>query len=338
LLDKRALSLYDLIMKKYIFLVVLLVVFAGLSAQNASLKTSKGFSIGADFAYYPKSEKLPGPLHFSPITGPFSGLEFRVVPSFTYTIFTPFSSNSLVSGNNLKIKTALEVSPVSLSPSFSLSFTPIAFLVFTTGAKIGSGWTFTPMNVNGMAAYNTLSHSYEALSPFSSMYYSLWFEGLFQFDLAAVMPGEWNHVVFVASYKPFYEAITQGGENGNPWLWQGSGENVNAWQYYSNIIIAYQMPLVVQTVGVQTEFESFYSLDSFAPRYAEWNPVFTTISINPLVNLQFSKNQNLIIQLGFSSRRSFTESSSSAENDLEKVYESREWYFKRLALSYSFSF
>ena len=137
----------------------------------------------------------------------------------------------------MKIKTALEVSPVSLSPSFSLSFTPIAFLVFTTGAKIGSSWTFAPMNVNGMAAYNPLSHSYEALSPFSSLYYNIWFEGLFQFDLAAVMPGDWNHVVFVASYKPYYEGISKGGENENPWLWQGSGENVNAWQYYSNIIL-----------------------------------------------------------------------------------------------------
>ena len=325
-------------MKKYITLIFLFLALTGIAAQNTSLKTAKGFSFSADFAYYPKSDKLPGPLHFSPITGPFSGLEFRVVPSFTYTIFTPFSSNSLVSGNNLKIKTALEVSPVSLSPSLSVSFTPVAFLVFSSGAKIGSGWTFAPMNVNGMASYDPLSHSYEALSPFSSMNYSLWFEGLFQFDLAAVMPGDWNHVVFVASYKPFYEGITKGGENGNPWLWQGAGENVNAWQYYSNIILAYQMPLMVQTIGVQTEFDSYYSADSFAYRYAQWNPVFTTVSINPLVNLQFSKNQNLIIQLGFSSRRSFTESSSSAENDLEKVYESREWYFKRLALSYSFSF
>jgi hypothetical protein len=324
-------------MKKYINLVLLLLALAGISAQNLNLKTAKGFSLGADFAYYPKSDKLPGSLHFSPITGPFSGLEFRVVPSYSYTIFTPFSESPLVSGNNVKLKTALELSPVSFCPSVSLSFTPIAFLVFSVGSKIGSGWTFTPMNVNGMASYNSASQSYEALSPFSSLYHSIWFEGLFQFDLAAVLPGEWNHVVFVASYKPFYEGISKGGENGNPWLWQGAGENVNAWQYYSNIIAAYQMPLIVQTVGVQTEIESFYSSDSFAPQYAAWNPVFTTVSINPLVNLQFSKKHNLIIQLGFSSRRSFTAASASADNDLAKVFESREWYFKRLALSYSFS-
>lgn len=305
-------------------------------AQNPGVKTDSAFSVGADFAYYPKSDKLPGSLHFSPVTGAFSGLEFRVVPSYSYTIFTPFSNNSLVSGNNVKIKAALELSPVSVCPSVSVSFTPIAFLVFSVGSKIGSGWTFAPMNVNGMASYDFSTHSYKALSPFSSLYHSVWFEGLFQFDLAAIKPGEWNHVVFVASCKPFYEGISEGGENGTPWLWQGSGENVNAWQYYSNIILAYQMPLIVQTVGVQTELESFYQTDSFAPQYASWNPTFTTVSINPLVNLQFSKNHNLIIQLGFSSRRSFTSDSSSADNDLQKNFEGREWYFKRLALSYSF--
>lgn len=325
-------------MKRLLFLFVMLQCVFCLFVQAADLKTDKGFSIATDFAYYTKSDKISGLVHFAPVTGAFSGLEFRIVPSFSYTIFTPFSSNTLVSGNNVKIKTALELSPVSLCPSVSVSFTPIAFLVVTTGVKIGSGWTFTPMNIDGMGSYDSLTHSYDALSPFSSLYHSIWFEGLFQFDLAALIPGEWNHVVFAASYKPFYEGITKGGENGNPWLWQGAGENANAWQYYSNIILAYQMPLVVQTVGVQTELESFYNTDCFASQYASWNPTFTTISINPLVNLQFSKNQNLIIQLGFSSRRSFTESSSSAENDLEKVYESREWYFKRLALSYSFSF
>lgn len=315
-----------------------LFVLLGAFAQNSGFNTTKDFSVGVDLAYYPKSDKIPGDLHFAPVSGPFSGLEFRVVPSFTYTIYTPFSTNSLVSGNNVKIKTSLEVSPVSLAQSLSVSFTPIAFLVFSSGAKIGSGWTFSPMNVDGMASYDAVSQSYQALSPFSSLYYSFWFEGVFQFDLAAVIPGEWNHVVFVASYKPFYEGFSIGGEHGSPWLWQGSGENVNAWQYYSSFIVAYQMPLLVQTVGIQTELESFYSNESFASRYAEWNPTFTTISINPLVNLQLTKKQNLIIQLGFSSRRSFTSNSSQADNDLEKVYQGIEWYFERFALSYSYSF
>ncbi len=324
-------------MKKILLLFLFLLLYADVFTQNAEPKTDSAFSIGADLAYYPKSNKLPGQVHFAPVTGPFSGLEFRVVPSFSYLVYTPFSKNPLVNGNNVKIKTSFEVSPVSIAPSVSISFTPIAFLVFTSGAKIGSGWTFTPLNVDGMASYDESAFSYKALSPFSALYHTYWFEGLFQFDLAAVLPGEWNHAVFVASYKPFYEGLTSGGENGNPWIWQGAGENVNAWQYYSNIIIAYQMPLVLQTAGVQLEFEGYYDSDSWAPRYASWNPEFTTVSINPLINLQFSKQHNLILQAGFSSRRSFTADSAGAQNDLEKVYESREWYFKRLALSYSFT-
>lgn len=307
-------------------------------ADTTGIRTQKGFSLGVDFAYYPKSNQLSGADHFAPLTGPFSGLEFRVVPGFSYTIFTPFSNNPLVKGNNVKVKTTLEVSPVSLSSTLSVSFTPIAFLVFSAGGDIGSGWSFAPMNVNGMASFDSSSNSYVALSPFSSLHSSIWFEGLFQFDLSALLPGEWNHVVLVATYKPYYDSITTGGENGNPWLWQGTGEKANGWQYYSNIILAYQMPLVLQTIGVQTEFHSFYSEKSFASQYQSWNPRFTTISINPLVNLMLASNHNLIIQAGFSSRRSFTQDSSSLEHDLLKQYEGREWFFKRFALSYSFTF
>ena len=326
-------------MKKILlFVLISFISVSILLADTTGIRTDKGFSLGVDFAYYPKSDAISGLDHFAPITGALSGLEFRVVPGFTYTIFTPFSDNPFVSGNNLKIKTTLEVSPVSLSSTLSVSFTPVAFLIFSTGANIGSGWSFAPMNVDGMAAFDSLSNSYEALSPFSSLYSSVWFEGLFQFDLAAVLPGEWNHVALVATYKPYYEALSTGGEDGNPWLWQGSGEKVNGWQYYSNIILAYQMPLLLQTIGIQTEFHSYYSENSFAAQYTRWNPCFTKISINPLVNLRFAPNHNLIIQAGFSSRRSFTQASSTLDHDLLKTYEGREWYFNRLAVSYSFTF
>lgn len=301
-----------------------------------SISTTIG--LGVDLAYYPLSEKVAGTTHFAPISGAYSGVEMRAVPYIAWVIPTPFSDNSLVKGNNLKIKAALEMSPVSLVSDFSLSFTPIAFLVFSTGIKAGSAWTFTPLNVDGMATYDTISAKYTPLSPLSSLYYNYWAEALFQFDLAAVFPGDWHHLAFVATYKPYYEALSNGGENGNPWYWQGSGEKANGWKYYSSMILAYQMPILLQTIAVQTEFESFYSNNSFAPEYEMWNPEFAKISISPLINLEFSQSQNLIILFGFSSRRSFTSSTASLKNDLQKTTMGREWFFNRIALSYSMKF
>lgn len=321
-------------MKKICVFFLALSFFYGF-AENAA---SGDFNLSVDLAYYPLSEKISGETHFSPLSAPYSGIELRTVASFTWTIPTPFSENPLVSGNNLKIKAALELSPVSFVPELSFSFTPIAFLIFSTGIKAGSGWTFTPLSVDGMAQYDNASSSYNPLSPFSSLYYNFWAEALFQFDLAALYPGEWNHIALVATYKPYYEALSKGGEGGNPWYWQGSGEKANGWKYYSSIIFAYQMPLLLQTIAVQTEFEGFYDASSFASTYQAWDPCFTKISISPLVNLEFSKSQNLIILFGFSSRRSFSAETSNLQNDLEKTTIGREWFFNRIALSYSIRF
>lgn len=313
------------------------IIFFALSLSFSFAERSLFQSLGLtfDLAYYPLSEKIPGKSHFAPISGPFNGLEMRIVPFIAWTMPTPFSDNPLVSGNNLKIKAALELSPVSFVPDFSIAFTPIAFLNFSTGIKAGSGWTFAPLNVDGMASYDRLTHEYNPLSPFSSLYFSFWAEALFQFDLAALFPGDWNHLAFVATYKPYYESLSNGGGNGTPWYWQGSGEKANGWKNYSSIILAYQMPFFIQTIAVQTEFECFYSKKSFAQAYEAWNPTFTKISISPLVNLEFSKSQSLIILLGFSSRRSFISETADFDNDLQKTYIGREWFFNRVAFSYS---
>ena len=160
------------------------------------------------------------------------------------------------------------------------------------------------------------------------------------FDLAAVKPGDWNHVVTYASYKLTYQAITSGGENGNPWLWQLGGEKINGWQYSANFIVAYQMPMVLQTVGVQTELSGqLNGRKDFAPQYHDMNPDFMGISVSPLMVFEFSKKDALTVQFKFGSRRSYTEKASASKGVLTGLKQSgREWYFNRVALSYKHSF
>ena len=98
------------------------------------------------------------------------------------------------------------------------------------------------------------------------------------------------------------------------------------------------MPLVLQTVGVQAEFEGYYNSSSFNSIYENWNPTFMKISINPVCILQLTKKQSLTIQAGFSSRRSFSTKLNANETDLNLKYTGREWYFNRIALSYCYNF
>ena len=324
-------------MKKNIFLLfILILVTVGVFAE-AETK----FILITDFAYYPKSSPVAMGLpqddvsRFAPLDGFYSAVEARVTGKMDYKIPTPFGTNPLVKGNNVTISPALEISPVTLMPQFFVAFTPIAFLKFTASAKIGTGWDF--IGIKGMGDLDSAENGYKSLTPFKNYFYEFRLSNLFQFDVGAIVPGDWTHVVMQASYDILYTGLT-GVENGTPWIWQASGEKANGWNYYSQIILGYQMPLVLQTVGLQFELSGYYDEASFDAKYLDWNPSFMRVNINPICILKFNENHSLTIQTRFSSRRGFSSDRGEDATNFNLNYNGREWWFERVALSYSYSF
>ena len=325
-------------MKKTIFTILFLFVVMVCAFAN---EPSYNFNLTTDFAYYPKSVPVvignaqDDISRFAPITGFYSGVEARVTGKFNYKIPTPFGTNGLVKGNNVTISPALEISPVTLMPQLFVAFTPIAFLKFTASAKVGTGWDF--IGINGMGVLESSEVGYKALSPFKNYFYEFRLSNLFQFDLGAIVPGDWTHVVTQASYDIMYTGLT-GVENGTPWIWQASGEKANGWNYYSQIILGYQMPLVLQTVGVQLELSGYYNETSFDAKYLEWNPAFMRVNINPICILKFNDQHALTIQTRISSRRGFSSDRAEDATNFNLDYNGREWWLERVAFSYSYTF
>ena len=306
-----------------------------------AVETDTSFSIVSDFAYYPKSSPVVMGLpqddvsRFAPLDGFYSAVEARVTGKMDYKILTPFGDNPLVKGNNVTISPALEISPVTLMPQFFVAFTPIAFLKFTASAKIGTGWDF--IGIKGMGDLDSAENGYKSLTPFKNYFYEFRLSNLFQFDVGAIVPGDWTHVVMQASYDILYTGLT-GVENGTPWIWQASGEKANGWNYYSQIILGYQMPLVLQTVGLQFELSGYYNESSFDAKYVEWNSDFMRVNINPICILKFNENHALTIQTRFSSRRGFSSDKGSSATNFNLDYNGREWWLERIAFSYAYSF
>ena len=326
-------------MKKIIFLfVILFLVTVGVFAQS---EAETKFSLVTDFAYYPKSSPVvmgtseDDVSRFALIDGIYSGVEARVTAKMDYKIPTPFGTNPLVKGNNVTISPALELTPVTIMPQLFVAFTPIAFLKFTASAKIGTGWDF--IGIKGIGIFDSAETGYSSLPTFQNYFYEFRLSNLFQFDLGAIVPGDWTHVVTQATYEIMYSGLT-GIANGTPWVWQSGGEKVNGWNYYSQIILGYQMPLVLQTVGLQFEFSGYYDDSSFDPVFAEWNPSFARVNINPICILKFNDKHSLSIQTRFSSRRGFSSSVGNDKTNFNLNYNGREWFFERVALSYSYSF
>lgn len=309
------------------------------SAASAVDSPSWDFSATVDFAYYPKSEYIKGGTHFAPITGPYSGLEGRITGKANYTIPTPLGDNWLLNSANLVLQGNLELSPVSVMPGAEVKFTPLPFLVFSAGAQAGTGWNL--LGIRGMAGLNS-TFEYDDITPFTSWFLKWYAQATFQFDTGAIWPGDWTHFQIMYSYQVYYTMLSAK-NNGEVWMWQAAGNRVNGLKNYQNLILAYQMPLILSRVGVLAEWDGYYSSNAFT------NPLykgdFCQVSISPMAQLSFTEKDTLSILLGFSSRRSFTtdhirdsEGKTNDRRETSMTYDGYEWFFNRLALSYTHTF
>ena len=316
----------------FLSLVAMSIFSFNLAAQDSNpLK----FSITTDFAYYPKSNYIAGGSHFAPLTGAYSGVEGRVTGNMDYKIATPLGEHWLLSSANVGLNASVEISPVSVKPGVSVSFTPLPFLVFSTGAQAGTGWNLA--GLRGMA-YLTGSGSgleYKDYNPFQTWFVKWYAQGTFQFDTGALIAGDWSHFQIMYTYQVYYAGLTSA-KTTDVWMWQCSGNKTNGWNNYQNLVLAYQMPLVLSRIGVLTEFEGHYSNSDFA--YEAYNGSFETISISPLMQFTLGEKDSLAVLCGFSSRRSFSEAHTESINETYLTYAGREWFFNRIALSWSHNF
>ncbi len=307
-----------------------LVALVPLSALD--LPENTALSITTDFAFSPKTDYVAGQDHFAPVTGFYGGLEGRIVGKFTYKIPTPLGDNWLLNSANVELASTFELTPITMKPGIQATFTPLPFLVFSAGTEIGTGWTIA--GLKGTGTWNGIN-DYEACTPFSKWFWKAWAQATFQFDTGALIPGDWTHVVMLASYQIYYHSLL-GEADKDIWLWQNSGEKVNGLQQYVNAVLAYQMPLVIKRVGVMFEMDGYLSDDAFTNAAYDGN--FMSISISPLAQFEFDSHSALTFLVGFSSRRSFSTSHTAGGEEPLLTTTGREWYFKRIALSYTYTF
>ena len=326
---KRVLLLAALIATTLIFTPQL---FADESSEE---KSPLGLKLTTDFAYYPKSDYIPGGTHFAPITGPYSGLEARTTLNASYTLDTPLGENWLVKDANVVFAGALELSPISIRPKISVEFTPLPFLIFSAGASIGWGWNIG--SIEGLCELNPLSYDYESLSTFSHPYYDFWAGATFQFDTGAIIPGDWTHVVILASYTATYSGL-MGLDDYSVYEWQCSKGKARGLSYEFQGVLGYQMPLPITLAGILFKMDAYYDGSIYGSFDDTFDGDFTEISISPLAKFKFGKKDGLTCLFDFSSRRSFeTEFEKSGESLYINVT-GREWFFKRIALSWSHRF
>jgi len=252
----------------------------------------------------------------------------------THSIKMPFMviDGPLTSGNNVNFKFKAELSPVTTGLSASVVLTPLALLQLEAGAKIGTGWA--ALGFNGMGLMN--SSGIAAEDSFAGIVTNAWCSGTFQFDLAAVMPGEWNHIVMIANGKLEYQNYSAA-DDSESWVWlSDAGENYNGMTFTGTYLLGYQMPLRVNTVGLLFETEENLGDVREMSTIADngWGSDFRTIKIAPLCIVDLTDNSNLTILMQFSNLRVYTDETIFNNYFHNREYKDTAWKFHRIAFSY----
>jgi hypothetical protein len=161
---------------------------------------------------------------------------------FTWHFTVPFlrGDHFLTADNNIRAALGLELSPVSLYGLADLVWTPAAFFELSAGAKLGSGWNIElsgdPVYGIGINRPKTGVRAAPAGSPaaaeidgapFGGLHWNLHGGGALQFDLAALFPGDWRHVVFRSYHELNYRGYSRAAA-GDSWVFENDdGENRN---------------------------------------------------------------------------------------------------------------
>lgn len=310
-----------------------------LCAQEARNEKTSPLSVylTTDLLYYPESKTQSGSsgMHFAGLTGAYSGFECRSQLFVDYLIKTPLGDPWLLKDANVVLTGAFELTPLSVRPQLALGFQPFPFLVFKGGGSIGFGWNM--LGFEGLCALDEKSRKYEVLSTFSHPFYEVWAQGTFMFDTGALIPGDWNHLIMLASYKTFYSGIAGLGRH-TPYGWQGDKNRVEGLQYEFCGILAYQMPLVFYRAGFMYTAYGHFDGGDYGDFDASYDGAFTQHSLSGLCQFKFAEKDELTCIAQFTTRRSFDKELDEAEDALFAQKVGTEWFFQRLIFSWSHKF
>jgi len=219
--------------------------------------------------------------------------------------------SALTKDNNLNLALAGEISPISINGAADAVWTPIAFFQVSAGGRIGSGWNIILFGSDtygiGLNKSDASGKPEHAGKSFDGLLWKVKTGATLQADLAAVFPGDWNHVVARSYHEINYGGYTSAGK-GESWYYENDdgyqGENCNGFNYYGNLLIGYQMPIFLNTAALLAEANLFL-YDT--PDRAKWGDDLIRWTFSFLLNFSVTKKMDIALITQFWTRRNFLE-------------------------------
>jgi hypothetical protein len=241
---------------------------------------------------------------------------------------------ALTADNNLRLSFLAALTPVSARLETESTLTPIAFLNLFAGAMVGTGWNIGLFDGLGL---NTAASPQPDDTSFEGVVLNPWIGATFQFDLAALVPGDWTHVVTLLR-PTFHYWWFSGAGRGEAWMWEADeGENFNGWKLLGSYFVGYQMPLALDTVGVLLETEQHlgYVARLSPAGSGGWGSDFVRLTVSGVTNFTLSERSSLAVLLQFQRERLYSSGTILQSFYANRSYVGAYWYLWRVAFSYT---
>ena len=232
-----------------------------------------------------------------------TALELQVTLAELWTVPFLAGDGALVQDNNISFKLGAVLTPVTANAIAEVTWTPIAFLQVVAGAQLGSGWDIGFAHGLSLNLRSGLHDNRLTADAFSAALWKVKAGAAFQFDVAALAPGDWNHLVFRSYHEIFYRGLT-GVADDVAWMFENDpGENHNGWNYYGNYFLGYKMPILLDMVGVLLEHDLFLYT---TPGRSLWGDDLLRWNFGPVLDFRFSDSVSLAVLAQFWSQRNFS--------------------------------
>ncbi|MEL3906450.1 MAG: hypothetical protein P1P65_05415 [Treponema sp.] len=223
-------------------------------------------------------------------------------------------NTALTRGNNIAFKIGAELTPITLEGKFDIIWTPIAFLELYAGAGIGSGWTIKKLHGLSVTTADASGRTVKTPVNFKRPFYSVNFGGAFQFDLGALIPTPWTHVVFRIDQYALYRGLA-GVDRYASWIYKNdAGMNRNGFTYCGTYLIGYQMPLPLSLIALRVETEkTFYAVPSGLDK-RDWGEDQYYVAFGPVLNFTAAKILNIMLVAQWETLLSYKEADRFYQN------------------------
>jgi hypothetical protein len=239
--------------------------------------------------------------------------------SLTEKLSIPFlqGDSFLTEGNNLSASFTAEFTPVSINGYAEFVLTPLAFLQLVSGGRAGSGWNIElfggdlrGIGINRRRADGTAWTDAEA---FGGLNWMVKAGAVFQFDAAAIFPGDWNHVVLLL-YQELHFSAFSSAQAGESWYYANdSGENRNGQNYYASYLFGYQMPQKPLFLDMAALMAEQYRFLYHAPGGDAWGDELDRWVFSALFNFSFTGWFSTALITQVRTMRNFSSSTADLE-------------------------